>query len=99
MEDAEKFGLPSIAASLSAAGPRPFEVWPVNMPVVDLWQTISTQWRTASLADGRLHWIGLDYGSVRAGFDFAGQVVDPNQWAGIQVMERAAAAALNGVRA
>jgi hypothetical protein len=68
------------------------------MPVIDLFLTISSQWRTAPLADGRVHWVGLDYAAVRVGLDLAGQAVDAGLWAGIQVMERAAAAALNGVR-
>ena len=67
------------------------------MPVVDLWLTISTQWLTESLVDGRLHFIGLNYGGVRAGLDMAGRAVSPGEWAGIQVMERTASAALNGV--
>jgi hypothetical protein len=90
-------GLPSTLLQ-SAAEPHRFEVWPANMPVVDTFLMIATQWRTAPLADGRVHWLGLDYGAVRAGFDMAGAVISPVVWAGVQVMERAASAALNGVR-
>lgn len=76
-----------------------FEVWPVNMNVVDLWLVISTQWRTAPLADGRVHWLGLDYSAVRAGLELAGRTIAAIEWAGVQLMEREAAAALNGFRA
>lgn len=88
---------PAIIAQLNAADPSVFEVWPANMPVVDTWLSIATQWRTTPLADGRVHWLGLDYAAVRAGFDMAGLTVGTAIWSGVQVMERAAAAALNGV--
>lgn len=76
--------------------PKGFEVWPDNMAIVDLWLAIASQWRTAPLADGRVHWIGLDYGAVRAGFELAAAIVTAALWAGVRDMERAAAAALNG---
>jgi hypothetical protein len=86
-----------VIQSLTAAPPK-FEVWPVNMVVVDLFLSIASQWQVTGLADGRLHWIGLNYEGVRAGLGMSGQVLSPGEWAGVQVMERAAAAALNGVR-
>ena len=78
--------------------PPKFEVWAVNWTIVDLWLTVCTQWRTAPLADGRVHWLGLDYAAVRAGLDLAGRAVSAIEWAGVQLMERAAAEALNGFR-
>jgi hypothetical protein len=89
---------PSVIAELMAAKPQGFEVWPANMTVVDTWLAISSQWRTAPLADGRVHWLGLDYSAVRAGLDMAGLTVTPSDWASVQVMEREASAALNGLR-
>lgn len=67
------------------------------MPIVDLWLEVASQWRSAPLADGRMHWIGLDYGAVKAGLELGGTAADPATWQGVRVMERAAAAALNGV--
>lgn len=88
----------SIIESLRAAEPQGFEVWPVNMPVIDAWLLIATQWRTISLADGRVHWQGLDYAAARAGFEMAGQPPPPHIFAGVQLMERTAGAVLNGFR-
>lgn len=97
--DAEAMGLPAeIIAQLQADNTRGFEVWPVNMIVVDAWLGIASQWRTSMLADGRMHWHGLDYSAVRAGWEMANVTVSSDTWAGVQVMERAAAAALNGYR-
>lgn len=50
------------------------------------------------LADGRQHWQGLDYAAARAGLELEGIAVRPHDWAGVRVMERAAASALNGFR-
>lgn len=88
---------PEIVAELIAAEPEGFQVWPVNMPVVRAWNAIDTQWRTETLADGRVHWIGLDYAAVRAGYDMGGLRIEPRIWAGVQLMERAASVVLNGV--
>lgn len=82
---------------LAAAEPEAFDVWPDNMPVIDAFLAIATQWRTVSLAEGRVHWIGLDYAAARAAFEMAGVTVAPPVWLGVRVMEREAAAALNGV--
>lgn len=68
------------------------------MNIVDLWLLIATQWRATACADGRMFFHGLDYAAVRAGLDLAAATVDAAQWSGLQVMERAASAALNGVR-
>lgn len=73
-------------------------MWALNWTIVDLWLTVCTQWRTAPLADGRVHWLGLDYSAVHAGLALAGRTASPGEWAGVQLMERTAAEALNGVR-
>jgi hypothetical protein len=91
-------GLPaSLVAELEQAGEtaaRGFEVWPDNMPVVDAFCAVTTQWRATALADGSVLWLGLDYTAVRARL---GEVSD-RIWRGLAVMERAATAALNGER-
>jgi hypothetical protein len=99
MADAERMGFPAeVMDELAAAEPQGFEVWPGNAVVTDTWLSISTQWRTEALADGRVHWLGLDYSAVRAGLDLAGLTVEPRNWALLQTMERTASAALNGVK-
>jgi hypothetical protein len=67
------------------------------MAAVDAWSVIASQWRTVPLADGRVHWLGLDYTAVRAGLEMASVTVATEVWAMVRVMERAASAALNGV--
>ncbi|WP_425230200.1 DUF1799 domain-containing protein [Sphingomonas sp.] len=96
--DAEALGLPAALVDSLRVKPREFEVWPVNLPVIDAWRAIASQWRTAPLADGRLHWLGLDYTAVQAGLALAGRAIDRATWAGVRVMEGAAAAVLNGGR-
>ncbi len=95
--DAETIGLPpEMIAALKETKSPGFEVWAANWPVLDTFLSIDTQWRTVSMADGRLHWLGLDYSAVRDGFDMAEIKVPADIWRGVQVMERAAKAALNG---
>tara|TARA_R110000868_G_scaffold230335_8_gene483498 strand:+ start:565 stop:765 length:201 start_codon:yes stop_codon:yes gene_type:complete len=66
---------------------------------VDAFIAVATQWNTTALASGKVHWHGLNYAGARAGLKQAKIRLTPDQWSGVQVMERAAAAALNGVRA
>lgn len=75
-----------------------FPTWPANMPIVDAFCSIATQWRQLVLPNGRVHWQGLDYSAVRAGLDGAGIAISPGLWDGITLMERAAASTLNGYR-
>jgi len=57
--------------------------------------TVSSQWRTLVLPNGKIHYSGLDYTGARAGLDCAGIAITPDLWSGIRVMEAAAATALN----
>lgn len=50
------------------------------------------------LADGKVYWQGLDYGSVKVALDEGGHAASPALWAGLRVMEAAAKSRLNGVR-
>lgn len=75
-----------------------FPVWPENMRIVDAFLSVTSQLRPLSLAGGGLHWLGLDYAGARAGLRQAGFRLLPHQWSYVRVMERAAVAALNGVR-
>lgn len=95
--DAAALGLPGeFLDELAASQPKGFEVWPVNMPVVDAWFMIATQWNAEAMPDGGVHWIGLNYGGVTAGFHLAQYVPTADIWSGLQIMERIATRALNG---
>lgn len=75
-----------------------FPLWPDNKPIVDAFIAVATQWRVTPLASGQAYWQGLDYVAVRAGLDMAGIALTPPQWFGVQQMERAASAVLNGFK-
>lgn len=44
-----------------------------------------------------LVFLGLDYAGARIGIEAAGIAITPELWAGLRIMERAAARALNGL--
>lgn len=72
-------------------------MWRVNWPIVGAFLAVATQWRTpVPLPDGRVLYQGLDYTAVRAGLEQLAIALTPAQFRGLQTMERAAAAALNG---
>lgn len=89
---------PEIAASLAAAEPEGFPVWPENMPIVDAWLVVCSQWRAVAMSSGQVLWLGLDYAAARAGLECAAIALSPAQWSSLRLMERVAAAALNGSR-
>lgn len=70
-------------------------VWPENIPAVDAFLAVTTQWRVLATAAGPLGWSGLDYQGVRAGFDLAGITPTPALWADVQLIEAGALTALN----
>lgn len=87
-----------IAAQLARQTPRGFAVWPDNMIVADAWLIVCTQWKTTGLANGQVLWHGLDYSGACQMIDRAAVVLSPGEWASLRMMERVAAAALNGNR-
>ena len=70
-------------------------IWPENWDIVMAFCTISSQWRTESLGEGRVLFVGLDYTGAKVGLDQAGMSLGVEQWQGVQVMEAAAMRALN----
>lgn len=74
-----------------------FGIWPENWDIVNAFLAVSTQWRAVPLADHRVYFMGLDYTAVQAGFAWSQIALDPEQWAGLRLMERAARDAMNGV--
>lgn len=78
---------------------RSVSVWLTNVPVVEAFLVVSTQWRTALVpteAGLVLRHVGLDYAGARAALSAMRIRVTPHLWNGLAVMELAAKAALNG---
>lgn len=67
-------------------------VWPEHVAALEAFLSVQHQWRLSG--SGRV--LGLDYASVRAGFDLAGIEMTPDLWSDVQLIERGACAALNG---
>jgi hypothetical protein len=88
-EEAARFGLTVEEAS----GP-PVQVWPDNMPAVELFSDLATQWRRAGMAGAVT---GLDYAAIPAVFALRG--VPKKQWSALfsdlRVMEDAAIGLIN----
>lgn len=73
-------------------------MWPQNMSIVRAFLSIANQWHLVPIGAGRIYWQGLDYVRASSGLARAGIILKPEQWRLVQVMERAAAAVLNGYR-
>lgn len=74
-------------------------VWPSHAAAFRAFLAVASQWRTALMtsAEGfRTRVVGLDYGGAKVALDALGIAVTPALWSAVQVMEQAAAAALNG---
>lgn len=63
---------------------RAVELWPENLPAVDLYLAVQTQWRYAGM-DGQP--TGYDYAGIRAAMALRGD--PPELFADLQVLESA----------
>lgn len=83
-------------------GPNTSAIWRQNVPIVEAFLAVCTQWRVAPVGGGMMPlsfvYLGLDYAAARAGIDFAGITVTSDVWAGVRFMESVACGALNGAR-
>ena len=70
-------------------------IWEDHLPALHVFLSVMNQWRALALADGRIHYYGLDYSAVTAGLGLAGITVAPELWADVQVIEAGALIALN----
>lgn len=90
----------TIAAIMAALGAGQEDgVLPQNVATVSAFLAVASQWRTILVPTEmsvRTVFVGLDYAGARVALDALGIAVDPALWAGLAVMEQAAAAALNG---
>lgn len=73
------------------------DVWPENVPALEAFLAVATQWRIAPTGAGFAP-VGLDYVAVRVGLRAAGIRVTPALWADLRVLEIAARDALLGER-
>lgn len=80
--------------------PESFGVWAENWRVVTAWLDVQTQWRLVALGGGtQLIHVGLDYAGVSAWIElFVPFRRRREVMAGLQLMERAALAALHEIR-
>lgn len=84
--------------------PESFGVWAENWRVVTAWLDVQTQWRLVALGGGlaggaQLIHVGLDYAGVSAWIElFVPFRKRREVMAGLQLMERAALAALHEIR-
>lgn len=94
LQDAEKFGLPLSAEDLEpqASG----GVWRQNLPALEAFLAMTTQWNCVGLATGGVRVIGLNYTAAPAAFELAGIDVTPETWADVQIIECGAREAMNG---
>lgn len=74
---------------------RAVGVWAENWDIVAAFALVLTQWRVASLADGRVLYIGLDYTAARIRLAGARTRVTPALWDGLATMEAAFSAEMN----
>lgn len=94
LSDAEAWGIaipPDMMGDTAREG-----VWPENVPAMEAYCAVATQWRVIALADGRKEAIGLDYPAVKVGLEMAGITVTPALWSDLQMIEIGARAAMNG---
>lgn len=106
MADARLWGLPDdqveqLRAVL--AGPRAQSesdgVWLCNVPIVNAFLAVCTQWRTGfTVRDGvpATLFVGLDYAACAALFAATGRTLSADEWAGLRLVELGARSALNG---
>lgn len=96
LDDAREAGLdPQALAALASELGDDKGVFDVNVPTVAAFAAIATQWRVVGGWSG-IRYIGLDYTAGLAALEALGHRVTPELFAGIQIMERAARAVLNG---
>jgi hypothetical protein len=70
-------------------------VWPENRQAVEAFLACQTQWRVLA-GFKQVLFIGLDYAGARAALDALAIAITPDLWRDLQIMEAAAAHALNG---
>lgn len=75
---------------------REIGIWRENWSIVTAFAAISTQWIIVPMFGAPPHYAGLNYAGVAAGLAGHGFEQTPELWAGIQIMEHAMRAALNG---
>ncbi|WP_323780162.1 DUF1799 domain-containing protein [Thalassovita sp.] len=75
-------------------------VWAEHVPAAEAFLASATQWRTQTRGGGpyssaRMVFLGLDYSGVDVSLRRVGLELSPKSWSDLQIIELAAAAALN----
>lgn len=77
-------------------GPDEAGIWREHLPALEAFLAGQTQWRTGQNRDGKLRFLGLDYGSLEAALRGRKIELSAKGWADLQGIELAALAELNG---
>lgn len=88
----------ALRARETPADEEAFAVMPENQAAVRLFMAAASQWRTAPLGLAGFAFTGIDYGAARVAWEAHGLDPTPDDFGGFQVMEAAAAQALNAQR-
>lgn len=70
-------------------------IWEQNVPALEAFLDVATQFNRFGLADGRTRTTGLNYASARVAWDLAGVDMTPGLFGQIQMIEHAAVAEWN----
>ncbi|WP_205589638.1 DUF1799 domain-containing protein [Chachezhania antarctica] len=70
------------------------ELWADHLKALELFLTISTQWRVVG-GFGGVATIGLDYSAAEAGLRLEDKIPAPSVWSDIRMIERGALEVLN----
>ncbi len=93
LRDAEAFGIDLTAENLAPqAG---IAVWRQNLPALEAFLAMTTQWNCIGLATGKVLALGLNYAAAPAALQLAGIEITPATWADVQLIERGARDAMN----
>lgn len=92
LEDCAVLGIPPEALPPAH---DPDGIWHQNLPALEAFLDVATQFSRFALADGRTRTTGLNYASARAAWDLAGIEITPGLFGQIQVIEHAAVAEWN----
>lgn len=77
--------------NLEERDPEPFEVWEENLETIELFLMMSSQWNFTAM--GSIS--GLNYTALESVIRLSGKNCDPERFAELQMMERAALPVLN----
>lgn len=92
LEDCEVLGIPldSLPKANNTDG-----IWHQNLPALEAFLDVATQWNRIGLANGKTRTVGLNYANAKAAWELAGIEVTPTLFGHVQIIEHAAIAEWN----